>query len=172
MKVQRLIEKYKKLEGVWDAEGAESARKIFLTDLEQLDEPQPVKVPPSVAVWYEINKDNLDENIAYLCLNNWGEFINDKTLFNWMSNTDNFIQTLVNMHQFGYEVEKEKRYLVKIKGLLKEKCYLNYNPGGVWLIYNQDNFDGYRAHHTRKELEEAGYGWVFDCPGIEIKEVE
>lgn len=29
MKVQRLIEKYKKLEGVWDAEGAESARKIF-----------------------------------------------------------------------------------------------------------------------------------------------
>lgn len=29
MKVQRLIEKYEKLEGVWDAEGAESARKIF-----------------------------------------------------------------------------------------------------------------------------------------------
>nr|DAP43827.1 MAG TPA: hypothetical protein [Caudoviricetes sp.] len=26
MKVQRLIEKYKKLEGVWDAEGAELAR--------------------------------------------------------------------------------------------------------------------------------------------------
>lgn len=37
MKVQRLIEKYEKLEGVWDAEGAESARKIFLADLEQLN---------------------------------------------------------------------------------------------------------------------------------------
>lgn len=83
--------------------------------IKQLDEPQPVKVPPSVAVWYEINKDNLDKNIAYLCLNNWGEFINDKTLFNWMSNTDNFIQILVNMHQFGYEVEEEKRYFVKVK---------------------------------------------------------
>ena len=83
--------------------------------IKQLDEPQPVKVPLSVAVWYEINKDNLDKNIAYLCLNNWGEFINDKTLFNWMSNTDNFIQILVNMHQFGYEVEEEKRYFVKVK---------------------------------------------------------
>lgn len=26
--------------------------------------------------------------------------------------------------------------------------------------------------HTRKELEEADFGWVFDCPGIEIEEVE
>ena len=25
---------------------------------------------------------------------------------------------------------------------------------------------------TRKELEEAGFGWVFDCPGVEVKEVE
>lgn len=38
MNVQRLIEKYKKLEGVWDAEGAEIARQIFLQDLQQLDE--------------------------------------------------------------------------------------------------------------------------------------
>jgi len=108
--------------------------------IKQLDEPQPVKVPLSVAVWYEINKDNLDKNIAYLCLNNWGEFINDKTLFNWMSNTDNFIQILVNMHQFGYEVEEEKRYFVKVK--------------------------------ATKQQEEAGFGWVFDCPGIEIEEVD
>ena len=69
MNVQRLIEKYKKLEGVWDAEGAELARQIFLQDLEQLDEPQKVKVPPVVSVWYQINKDNLYKNIAYLCAN-------------------------------------------------------------------------------------------------------
>ncbi len=140
--------------------------------IKQLDEPQKVKVPQVVADWYEINKDDLDKNIAYLCLNNWGEFINDKTLFNWMSNTDNFIQILVNMHQFGYEVEEEKRYLVKMKGLVQTNSYLNFNLGGVWLFYNEDDFDGYRAYHTRKELEEAGFGWVFDCPGIEIEEVE
>lgn len=72
----------------------------------------------------------------------------------------------------GILVEKEKRYLVKMKGIEKEKCYLNYNFGGVWLFYNQENFYGYRAHHTRKELEEANFGWVFDCPGIDIEEVE
>nr|DAK48445.1 MAG TPA: protein of unknown function (DUF4892) [Caudoviricetes sp.] len=26
--------------------------------------------------------------------------------------------------------------------------------------------------HTRKELEEAGFGWVFDCEGVEVEEVE
>ncbi len=49
MKVQQLIEKYKKLEGVWDAPGAETARQIFLQDLEQLDEPQKPVVPQFVA---------------------------------------------------------------------------------------------------------------------------
>lgn len=53
MKVQRLIEKYKRLEGVWNAEGAELARQIFLQDLEQLDEPQPIKIPQFVADWIE-----------------------------------------------------------------------------------------------------------------------
>ncbi|HHK6963613.1 TPA: hypothetical protein ACQXHP_000841 [Streptococcus pneumoniae] len=43
MKLNELIKKYKKLEGVWNAEGAELARQIFLQDLEQLDKPKPVK---------------------------------------------------------------------------------------------------------------------------------
>ena len=136
--------------------------------IKQLDEPEKVKVPPFVAVWYEINKENFDENIAYLCLNNWGEFINDKTLFNWMSNTDNFIQILVNMHQFGYEVEEEKRYEVIL-------C----NGQSLKTVYRQgdDHLDfemvyGDLESFTRKRLEEADFGWVFDCPGIEIEEVE
>ena len=138
-----------------------------------LDEPKPVKVPPSVAVWYEINKDNLDKNIAYLCLNNWGEFINDKTLFNWMSNTDNFIQILVNMHQFGYEIEKEKRYLVKFKGFNSSYIILKHHHyDNTWFLGGEQEYEFYRLHHTRKQLEEAGFGWVFDCPGIEIEEVE
>ena len=52
MNKQELIKKYKRLEGVWDAPGAETARQIFLQDLEQLDEPEKVKVPPVVSVWY------------------------------------------------------------------------------------------------------------------------
>ena len=137
---------------------------VYIEELiKSLDEPQPVKVPPLVSVWYRINKDNLDKNIAYLC-SNWEKSKNDDALFNWMSNTDNFIQILVNMHQFGYEVEKEKQYLVKIKAT---KHYLVKDGNGK--IFFSLAFKGY---FTKKELEEAGFGWVFDCPGVEIEEVE
>lgn len=135
----------------------------IIDKIKQLDEPKPVKVPPFVSVWYRINKDNLDKNIAYLC-SNWEKSKNDDALFNWMSNTDNFIQILVNMHQFGYEVEKEKQYLIKIKAT---KHYLVKDGNGK--IFFSLAFKGY---FTKKELEEAGFGWVFDCPGIEVEEVE
>lgn len=58
MNVKQLIEKYKKLEGVWNAEGAELARKIFLQDLEQLDEPQKVTIPQVIAEYIEQKKDD------------------------------------------------------------------------------------------------------------------
>lgn len=135
----------------------------IIDKIKQLDEPKPIKVPPLVSVWYRINKDNLDKNIAYLC-SNWEKSKNDDALFNWMSNTDNFIQILVNMHQFGYEVEKEKQYLVKIKAT---KHYLVKDGNGK--IFFSLAFKGY---FTKKGLEEAGFGWVFDCPGIEIEDVE
>lgn len=170
MKVQRLIEKYKKLEGVWNAEGAELARQIFLQDLEQLDEQKPVKIPQFVADWIEVCKEHLTSSLylamtpSFLKSNNQGI---ELTL--WIKKNE---ETFARAWLDGYTVEKEKRYLVRMKGIEKEKCYLNYNFGGVWLFYNQENFYGYRAHHTRKELEEAGFGWVFDCPGVQIEEVE
>ena len=37
--------------------------------------------------------------------------------------------------------------------------------------YNKKS-NNHRTNHTRKELEEAGFGWVFDCEGIEIEEVK
>ena len=79
-------------------------------------------------------------------------------------------QTLVNMHQFGYEVEKEKRYRIKLKSNSEGIDYLvNTERNGLRFystIYTQ------RREHTRKELEEAGFGWVFDCPGVEVEEVK
>lgn len=135
-------------------------------------EPEKVKVPPVVSVWYQINKDNLYENIAYLCAN-WVKSTTDDTLFNWMSNTDNFIQILVNMHQFGYEVEKEKRYLVKVKGNCGKHETLNREKHSEkWLFSDREENSLYDTKFTRKELEDAGFGWVFDCEGIEIEEVE
>ena len=170
MNVQRLIEKYKKLEGVWDAEGAELARQIFLQDLEQLDKPKTVKVKQFVADWYEENKDDFEGNL-YRCVYNIpsifdGAKLNEFEKWFLSASTKPF-QILVNMHQFGYEVEKEKRYAVT----LKNRQPLVKSQSGSILYFSQDITAGnYKL--TRKELEEAGFGWVFDCPGIEIEEVE
>ena len=57
MNKHELIKKYKRLEGVWDAPGAETARQIFLQDLEQLDEPEKVKIPQFVAEHIEWTKE-------------------------------------------------------------------------------------------------------------------
>lgn len=170
MNKQELIERIEGLKNIFGNKSEYVKIDTVIELISELDEPQKVKVPPAVSVWYQINKDNLDKNIAYLCLNNWGEFINDKTLFNWMSNTDNFIQILVNMHQFGYEVEEEKRYRVKFiqtgqhlaKNIFPKSEYFVIKTSA---ISSTDNF-------TRKELEEANFGWVFDCEGIEVEEVK
>lgn len=173
MNKQELIERMEGLKNLFGNKPEYVETDTVIKLISELDEPQKVKVPSFVAVWYEINKENLDKNIAYLCLNNWGEFRNDKTLFNWMSNTDNFIQILVDMHRFGYEVEKEKRYIVKMKGLNEDNSYLNYDSiDDEWYFTDAENGPAVGTHHTRKQLEEAGFGWVFDCPGIEIEEVE
>ena len=175
MNVQRLIEKYKRLEGVWDAPGAETARQIFLQDLEQLDEPQKVVVPQFVADWYEENKDDFETSL-FQCVYDLFKKRNDEELNEfekWVidENTKPF-QTLVNMHQFGYEVEKEKRYLVKAKGLCDNHETLNCEKHSKeWLFSSQEENSAYKTKHTRKELEEANFGWVFDCEGIEIEEV-
>ena len=176
MNKQELIRKYEEL---WKEHSPfhepvpyTSMVELFLKELKLLDEPQKVKVPPVVSVWYQINKDNLYKNIAYLCAN-WVKSTTDDTLFNWMSNTDNFIQILVNMHQFGYEVEKEKRYLVKVKGICGKHETLNREKHSEkWLFSDREENSLYDTKFTRKELEDAGFGWVFDCEGIEIEEVE
>ena len=161
MNKKELIEKYEYL-------NHDCFRRVdtseVLRDLKQLDEPQKVVVPQFVADWIEECEEK--EKTLLNSLLYTPEGVNS-----WVGNSDNqelFARAWIE----GYEVEKEKRYLVKMKGIEKEKCYLNYNFGGVWLFYNQENFYGYRAHHTRKELEEANFGWVFDCPGIEVVEVE
>ena len=73
----------------------------------------------------------------------------------------------------GYEVEKEKRYLVKVKGVNGYGCYLNKGLlSKEYFFESKSEIGGCRTKHTRKQLEEAGFGWVFNCPGIEIEEVE
>ena len=136
---------------------------------EQLGEPQKVKVLQFVADWYEENKDDFETSL-FQCIYELFEKRDDSELNEfeyWVidGNTKPF-QTLVNMHQFGYEVEEEKRYTVVMK---ETKQPLYYNAGEKKLFFS---LGGIATNFTRKQLEEAGFCWVFNCPGIEIEEVE
>ena len=81
-----------------------------------LDEPEKPVVPQFVADFYESIKDDFEGGVYELC----AQFYEDESelsdrLYWWFKFSANKpIQTLVNMHQFGYKVEKEKLYTVEM----------------------------------------------------------
>lgn len=103
----------------------------------------------------------------------WGEQ-QPSEFYEWMNHANNKpFQTLANMHQFGYEVEKEKRYYIRFKFIEDSYSYLTLIKHlNTWTLYSITLDKKFRTEHTKKQLEEAGFGWVFDCEGIEIEEVE
>ena len=142
--------------------------EIAITSIEQLDEQKPVKVPQCVADVIEGAREQspeLEDALHYTWGNGTKEFTE---WYNKKSNRDLFARAWLD----GYEVEEEKRYLVKVKGMSEENTYLTFRFGHTWMLSNFEECEEFRLHHTRKELEKAGFGWVFDCEGIEIEEVE
>ena len=133
-----------------------------------LDEPQKVTIPQFVADYIDFKK-TYDFHVygAMRVI----EDHNDKRVQEWFYEGN--IETFVRAWLDGYEVEKEKRYLVKMKGMDKEFTMLKLAEiRGGWYLGSDTEFSYTKNTHTRKELEQAGLGWVFDCPGIEIREVE
>lgn len=167
MNKKELIEKYEYLNHSYFRRVDTSE---VLKDLRQLDEPQKPVVKQFVADWYEKHKDDLEFNIFDYVYRFEQQAEND--FKDWFddSKTESF-KTLVNMHQFGYE--KEKQYLVKLKGVNGYGCYLNKGLSSKeYFLESKAEIGGCRTKHTRKQLEEDGFGWVFDCEGIEVEEVE
>ena len=169
MNIKALIKKYEAVEYVVGIVSGKTILKSVLKDLKQLDEPEKVKVKQFVADWYEENKDSFEFNVwDWIAFRDEAKKLGNREFNNWINNSrENPIQILVNMHQFGYEVEEEKRYIVS----LNNGQPLTKTQSGKALYFNQNIITG-NYKFTRKELEEAGFGWVFDCPGIEIEEVE
>lgn len=136
--------------------------------------PKPV-VLQFVADWYEANKDDFETALYQeVCKSEENYEEGGLTDFQeWLIKRKNkTFQTLINMHQFGYEVEEESRYTVKIKGHLGQylgKYYLNNEELTPQFIRAQKSEE---SVFTRTELESSGFDWVFNCPGIEVKEVE
>ena len=164
MKKQELIKKYEDLFEKLYAFPIVTINGI-IEDFKQLDEPQKVMIPRFIADWIVQAKED-GYNIAGAineaprgAVNDWLE----------LENVDIFAEAWIN----GYTIEKEKRYTVKMKGMDKEFTMFKLDKiRGSWYFGNDTEYSYTKTTHTRKELEEAGFDWLFDCTGIEIEEVK
>ncbi|AEL09505.1 MULTISPECIES: DUF1642 domain-containing protein [Streptococcus] len=161
MNIKALIKKYEAVECVVGIVSGKTILKTVLRDLKQLDEQKSVKVPQFVAEWIEEARKAC-KDVAELFE---FDFTNDEVR-KWFMQERPF-DLVARAWLDGYEVEEEKRYIVS----LNNGQPLTKTQSGKVLYFNQNIITG-NYKFTRKELEEAGFGWVFDCPGIEIEEVE
>ena len=164
MNIKKLIEKYKYLNHNYFRRVDTSE---VLRDLKQLDEPQKVTIPQFVADWIEECKN--DDFHLFGAMEAISS--NQKKLDYWFREDDN-MELFARAWLDGYEVEKEKRYTIRFKNIRKETRYLKYDRVVEnWYFGVEQCSKETKISHTRTELEKAGFGWVFDCEGIEVEEV-
>lgn len=164
MNKQELIGDYKRISNFCETV---SVNKV-IQELEQLAEPQKVQVPQFVAEWIEECKN--DDFHLFGAME--GISSNRKKLDYWFREDDN-MELFARAWLDGYTVEKEKRYYVRLKNVDEKYNYLTcIKHLNAWALTEIKRDKKFRTEHTRKQLEDADFGWVFDCPGIEIEEVE
>ena len=161
---QELISKYELLKNSYNFNVV--AIDGIISDLKRLDEPEKVKIPQFVADWIDACKENSAIGL-YIAMNpdflkQWNK---SDELICWIRKTSNQ-ETFAQAWIFGYEVEKEKRYTVVMK---ETKQPLYYNAVDKKLFFSMG---GLATNFTQQQLEKAGFGWVFSCEGVEVKEVD
>ena len=160
MNKQELIEKIGSLDKLY-GEKYYVALDDVLDLVKQLDEPEKVVVPQFVAGWIEEARKSCKDVADFFDF----DFTNEE-VGKWFMQERPF-DLAARAWLDGYEIEEENQYVVT----LKNRQPLVKSQSGSILYFSQDITAGnYKV--TRKELEEAGFGWVFDCPGIEVEEVE
>ena len=163
---QELISKYELIKNSYNFKVV--ATDGIISDLKRLDEPEKVTIPQFVAGWIEYCKFT-HVNLQYALV------IGDVYFYNYANQKDfsklkEFLETENNQVTFarawldGYTIEEERRYFVKIRAT---KHYFSRDGKGK-IFFSL----AYKDSFTKKELEEANFGWVFDYEGIEIEEVE
>lgn len=175
MNVKELIEKIEALPAENYKYRPWIDKKLVLGLVRQLDEPEKVKVSEEEAKFLKTFDFNCKSDVTAALYNisrtGYGYHLTDnngtelKGLSEEFRNIENR-KRLIRAILFGYEVEKEKRYWVKIKAVDQ---YLVSAKDEKFLGFLQSKL---RSKFTRKELEDLGFGWVFSCEGIEIEEVE
>ena len=167
-----------KFEGAWVGEQLKDADKIrrelnrpvvpqFVADWINNVKRNGLKHKNTFGFYEEITPDDNVYRVMYYILK---EGIAKENVRKWVGdNPDIFARAWLD----GYKIEKEKRYLVKMKNIQKSYNYLNYSKDKkMWVFSTKENLDFSKSYHTRKELEEAGFGEVFNNPLFEVEEVE
>ena len=133
-------------------------------------------VPKYVADWIEYCKDNKFFLLGALSpIGKFGESLaNDfkgemLDVMDWIrDNQDEFAKAWLN----GYEAEKDTKYTVCIKGVRHSYAYLKYNGKyNYWYFSDATVGINFNVYHTKEDLKKAGFGWVFSCDGVEVKEL-
>lgn len=157
MNKQELISMYERISNLAETV---STKKV-IKNIQQLnDQPKPV-LPKTVAIWLETCKDNNKQLRESLNFMPFGANF-------WLSNSENQ-ELFARAWLDGYVADKEDRYTIK---LIKTRQYLHRIGNDFFFDVYAKPKDNSVFVFTRKYLENAGFGWVFDCPGFEVQEVE
>lgn len=163
MNKQEFIERMKSLKNIFGNKREYVKIDAVIELASELDEPQKVQVPQFVADYIEFKKE-YDFHV-YGAMRVIEDHC-DKRVSEWFYEKN--VETFARAWLDGYEVEKEKKFAVK---LTKTQQYLYCIDNDFTFVTYARPDDNPRLYHTRKELEEAGFGWIFDCPGMEVEEV-
>ena len=169
MNKQELIERIECLKNIFGNKNEYVKIDMVVELLSELDEPEKVKVPQFVADWIEYCKIKKISLAHALYRSDEAE---NKSVYRWivecLENQETFARAWIE----GYEVEKEKRYLVKVKGVYLNSCLVFDKGNKKWFFSSIYEIEHQTGYHTRKELEDAGFGEVFNSSLFEVEEVE
>lgn len=164
MNKQELIERIEGLKNLFGNKVECIEIDAVIELVSKLDEPHKVTIPKFVADYIEFKKKyNFHVYGAMRTIEDY----EDKRVPNWFyeGNIEKFCLAWI----LGYEVEEEKKYIVTLKSSGQKLYYHTEDEDYIFSSYDGVFYSGY---HTKTDLEENDMGWVFDCPGMEIQEVE
>ena len=145
--------------------------------IEGMVECEKVKIPSVVAQWIGYAK-GWNKGLHY-ALSNTSDEVLEWLCVDKLKRQELFARAWLD----GYEVEEEKKYKITLLNRNDGDLYLvNQNAGVsdkyghfspvVLLFTKGTNFSEQCYKLTKKEVVSYDFGWVFDCPGIKIEEVE
>ena len=181
MNKKELIERIEGLKNIFGNKTKYVEKDTVIKLISELDEPEKILVSEEEAKFLKTFNFRRESDVAkalyHVSRTGFCYYLTDgfdtelkglSERFRDLENRKRLIKAILD----GYEVEKEKRYTVTVKGDIKENM-LVYGKTVKRYFFTKD-YDLYNViySHTLKELEDAGFGWVFSCEGIEIEEVE